>query len=93
MYLAAVAVFPGKVAVLHQSARELDLAGLDIASGAGHDAAFMTRICPSGMIFVPCRLGKSHSPDEWADAEAIAAGAAVVLQSVKTLDQSLPCKA
>jgi N-carbamoyl-L-amino-acid hydrolase len=80
-------------AVLHQSARELDLAGLDIASGAGHDAAFMTRICPSGMIFVPCRLGKSHSPDEWADAEAIAAGAAVVLQSVKTLDQSLPCKA
>jgi N-carbamoyl-L-amino-acid hydrolase len=50
----------------------------------------MSRICPSGMVLVPCRHGKSHSPEEWADGDAIAAGAAVVLQSVKTLDQSLP---
>ncbi|HTV31377.1 MAG TPA: Zn-dependent hydrolase [Xanthobacteraceae bacterium] len=79
-------------AVMEQSARELDLTTLDIASGAGHDTAFMTRVCPSGMVFVPCRQGKSHSPEEWADADAIAAGAAVVLQSVKTLDRSLPRK-
>ena len=59
---------------------------------AGHDAAFMSRICPSAMIFVPSRKGKSHSPEEWADREAIARGAAVVLQAVKTLDRSLPRK-
>ena len=59
---------------------------------ARHDAAFMSRICPSAMIFVPCRKGKSHSPEEWADREAIARGAAVVLQAVKTLDRSLPRK-
>jgi N-carbamoyl-L-amino-acid hydrolase len=76
--------------VLHENTRELGLRAIDIASGAGHDAAFMSRICPSGMVLVPCRQGKSHSPEEWADANAIAAGAAVVLQSVMTLDQSLP---
>jgi N-carbamoyl-L-amino-acid hydrolase len=63
---------------------------MDLPSGAGHDAAFMSRICPSVMVFVPCLKGKSHTPKEWADREAIAAGAAVIYQAVKTLDQSLP---
>lgn len=81
---------PALRAILHEDARKLGLSALDLASGAGHDSAFMSRICPSGMVLVPCRQGKSHSPEEWADADAIAAGAAVVLQSVKTLDQSLP---
>ena len=39
----------------------------------------MTRICPSAMVFVPCRNGKSHAPEEWADRDSIAAGAAVLL--------------
>jgi N-carbamoyl-L-amino-acid hydrolase len=72
---------------LRRAAEELGLSETDLASGAGHDAAFMSRICPSAMIFVPCRKGKSHSPEEWADREAIARGAAVVLQAVKTLDR------
>jgi beta-ureidopropionase / N-carbamoyl-L-amino-acid hydrolase len=71
---------------LHESARGLGLRAIDIASGAGHDAAFMTRICPSAMVFVPCRGGKSHAPEEWADREALAAGAAVLLQTIKSLD-------
>jgi beta-ureidopropionase / N-carbamoyl-L-amino-acid hydrolase len=86
---APVACDPGLAGALRRSADELDLRQIDIASGAGHDAAFMSRICPSGMVFVPCRKGKSHSPDEWADCDAIAAGAAVVLQTIKTLDRSL----
>ena len=73
---------------LRRGAQELGLGETDLASGAGHDAAFMSRICPSAMIFVPCRNGKSHAPEEWADQEAIARGAAVVLQAVKSLDQS-----
>jgi N-carbamoyl-L-amino-acid hydrolase len=53
----------------------------------------MSRICPAAMIFVPCRKGKSHAPEEWSDREQIAAGAAAVLQAVKALDRSLPRKA
>jgi beta-ureidopropionase / N-carbamoyl-L-amino-acid hydrolase len=81
---------PGLRATLGRSAEKLKLRAGDLASGAGHDAAFMTRICPSAMVFVPCRNGKSHTPEEWADKDAIAEGAAVILDAVKSLDQSLP---
>ena len=77
-------------AVLHRSALELGLKASDLASGAGHDCAFMSRICPAAMVFVPCRAGKSHAPEEWADLDALAAGAAVMLQAINTLDRSLP---
>jgi N-carbamoyl-L-amino-acid hydrolase len=75
---------------LRQGTRDLGLGEMDLPSGAGHDAAFMSRIAPSAMVFVPCRKGKSHAPEEWADCEAIAAGAAVIYQAVKALDRSLP---
>jgi N-carbamoyl-L-amino-acid hydrolase len=73
---------------LRQGADELGLAQTDLPSGAGHDAAFMSRIAPAAMVFVPCRAGKSHAPEEWADREAIAAGAAVIYQAVRNIDQS-----
>jgi beta-ureidopropionase / N-carbamoyl-L-amino-acid hydrolase len=41
------------------------------------------------MVFVPCRDGKSHTPQEWADRDAIAKGAAVMLRTVNALDRSL----
>ncbi len=85
-----VACDPGLRDALRQSARALGLTETDLASGAGHDAAFMSRICPSAMLFVPCRGGRSHAPEEWSGREQIAAGAAVVLQAVKALDRSLP---
>jgi N-carbamoyl-L-amino-acid hydrolase len=73
---------------LRQGARDIGLSETDLPSGAGHDAAFMSRIAPSAMVFVPCRAGKSHAPEEWADREAIAAGAAVIYQAVRAIDQS-----
>jgi N-carbamoyl-L-amino-acid hydrolase len=76
-------------ALLREAARDLGLTQTDLPSGAGHDVAFMSRICRSAMVFVPCRAGKSHAPEEWADQDAVAAGAAVILQAVKALDQSL----
>jgi N-carbamoyl-L-amino-acid hydrolase len=76
-------------AALRQGAQDLGLSEMDLPSGAGHDAAFMSRICRSAMVFVPCRKGKSHAPEEWADRDAIAAGAAVIFQAVRALDQSL----
>jgi N-carbamoyl-L-amino-acid hydrolase len=76
-------------AAMHQGARDLGLSATDLASGAGHDAGFMGRICKSAMVFVPCKGGKSHTPEEWSDREQIAAGAAVILQAVRALDKTL----
>jgi N-carbamoyl-L-amino-acid hydrolase len=84
-----VACDPELRAALSQAAGDLGLGQTDLPSGAGHDAAFMSRICRSAMVFVPCRAGKSHAPEEWAEKDEIAAGAAVILQAVKALDQSL----
>jgi N-carbamoyl-L-amino-acid hydrolase len=84
-----VACDPELRAALSQAARDLGLGQTDLPSGAGHDAAFMSRICRSAMVFVPCRAGKSHAPEEWAEKDEIAAGAAVILQAVKALDISL----
>ncbi|MDB5506162.1 MAG: allantoate amidohydrolase [Devosia sp.] len=60
-----------------------------MASGAGHDTAWMARITKAGMIFIPCRGGRSHAPEEFAETEDIALGAAVLLQAVLRLDQTL----
>ena len=60
-----------------------------MASGAGHDTAWMARIAKAAMIFVPCREGRSHSPDEWAETDDIALGAAVLLEAVTRLDREL----
>ncbi|RKE79404.1 Zn-dependent hydrolase [Rhizobium sp. AG855] len=60
-----------------------------MASGAGHDAAFMARICPAGMVFIPCAGGRSHAPEEWADNADITLGAAVLLDAILRLDDDL----
>jgi N-carbamoyl-L-amino-acid hydrolase len=60
-----------------------------MASGAGHDTAWMARITRAAMIFVPCKDGRSHSPDELATTDDIALGAAVLLDAVKALDIKL----
>lgn len=60
-----------------------------MASGAGHDAAWMARVTKAAMIFVPCEGGRSHTPEESAKPEDIALGAAVLLEAVKRLDKDL----
>lgn len=60
-----------------------------MASGAGHDTAWMARITRAAMIFVPCVGGRSHSPDELATTDDIALGAAVLLDAVRALDTKL----
>jgi N-carbamoyl-L-amino-acid hydrolase len=58
-----------------------------MVSGAGHDAAFMARLCPSAMLFVPCRDGRSHCPEEWADAADLALAAEVLANTIMELDR------
>jgi beta-ureidopropionase / N-carbamoyl-L-amino-acid hydrolase len=60
-----------------------------MASGAGHDTAWMARICRAAMVFIPCLGGRSHTPDEWAETDDIALGAAVLLEAVQRLDKAL----
>ena len=74
---------------LARSAARLGLSVLQLASGAGHDAAFVARIAPSAMLFVPCRGGKSHTPEEWAEPSALAAGASVLLETTRRIDEEM----
>ena len=48
----------------------------------------MARICPIAMIFIPCRAGVSHRPDEYTTPEAIAAGTRALAQTIAELSQS-----
>ena len=65
----------------------------DLGSPCAHDVGSRTRhglshrIAPAAMVFVPCRDGRSHTPEEWAEPEAIAAGAAVLLEAVIAFDR------
>jgi beta-ureidopropionase / N-carbamoyl-L-amino-acid hydrolase len=60
-----------------------------LPSGAGHDGVFVARIAPMGMIFVPCREGRSHAPEEWAEPTDCANGARVLAETLILLDKSL----
>lgn len=52
----------------------LNLSYQKMASGAGHDAMNMTKLCPTGLIFVPSVDGLSHHPDEYTELEDIMTG-------------------
>ena len=51
-------------------------------SGAGHDAVYMARLAPAGMIFIPCKDGTSHNEIEDAKPEHITAGCNVLLPAM-----------
>jgi N-carbamoyl-L-amino-acid hydrolase len=61
----------------------------EIVSGAGHDAAYVSRVAPAAMIFVPCRDGISHNEAEYSSKEQCAKGAQVLLQAVLSYDRAL----
>lgn len=61
----------------------------DMASGAGHDAAYTARVMPTVMIFVPCAGGISHNEAESTTREECAAGAQVLLNAVLEYDARL----
>ena len=54
-------------------------------SRAYHDSLFMARVCPTTMIFIPCRGGVSHRPDEYSSPEEIATGVLVLAKSLARL--------
>jgi N-carbamoyl-L-amino-acid hydrolase len=56
-----------------------------MVSRAYHDSLFMATICPTAMIFIPCRDGISHRPDEYSAPEQIAAGVAILAGTLARL--------
>jgi N-carbamoyl-L-amino-acid hydrolase len=54
-------------------------------SRAYHDSLFMSRIAPTAMLFIPCRGGVSHRPDEYSSPEAIAQGTLVLAETLAHL--------
>ena len=66
------------VAAIETACGDLGLKTLPMISRAYHDSLFMARIAPTGMIFIPCRGGVSHRPEEFSSPEAIARGVEVL---------------
>jgi N-carbamoyl-L-amino-acid hydrolase len=62
-----------------QVASQLGYASMLLPTLTSHDALSMHHLCPTAIIFVPCRDGISHSEKEWCDPEQVTAGARVLL--------------
>jgi beta-ureidopropionase / N-carbamoyl-L-amino-acid hydrolase len=74
------------VEAVRKAAEVSGLTVRDMVSGAGHDAAYVSRVAPTAMIFVPCRGGISHNESEFTSQEQCAHGAQVLLQAVLDYD-------
>src|SRR5467141_1251287 len=72
-------------AALAESCRQHGFRFLEMVSRAYHDSLFMSRIAPTGMLFIPCRNGYSHRPDEYAAPEDIARGVLVLAEALAKL--------
>ncbi|MBA4217996.1 MAG: Zn-dependent hydrolase [Methylibium sp.] len=70
------------IAAVQKAADALGFSSMPVVSGAGHDAVYMARLAPAGMIFIPCKDGISHNEIEDAKPEHIEAGCNVLLQAM-----------
>ena len=75
----------GVVDAVEASARSLGVGHRRMLSGAGHDAQYMAAICPTGMVFVPSRGGRSHCEEEFTDMDEVERGANVLLGACASL--------
>jgi ureidoglycolate amidohydrolase len=73
------------VAALGQACSKHGFEFLSMTSRAYHDSLFMSRIAPMAMLFIPCRNGYSHRPDEYASPEDIARGTLVLAETLAML--------
>lgn len=76
---------PAIVAALTQICKKHGFSFLPMTSRAYHDSLFISRIAPVAMLFIPCRNGYSHRPDEYASPEDIARGTLVLAETLATL--------
>ncbi|MGS0754391.1 Zn-dependent hydrolase [Roseateles sp. GG27B] len=79
------------VAAVAKAAEALGYSHMPVVSGAGHDAVYMARLAPTGMIFIPCKDGISHNEIEDAKPDDLTAGCNVLLHAM--LERALPSSA
>jgi N-carbamoyl-L-amino-acid hydrolase len=78
----AIAFHENCVDAVGRAAQKLGYSNMPAVSGAGHDAVYMAKLAPSGMIFIPCKDGISHNEIEDAKPEHITAGCNVLLHAM-----------
>ena len=76
---------PAIVAVLQKACEAHGIAHEPMISRAYHDSLFVSLVAPTAMIFIPCRNGVSHRPDEYSSPEAIARGTLILAEALRTL--------
>jgi N-carbamoyl-L-amino-acid hydrolase len=71
--------------LIRRHALEQGISCMDILSSAGHDARYLHAVCPTAMIFVPCKGGISHNEAESATPQDLADGARVLVETLVDL--------
>lgn len=72
----------GLISLIRETAARLGVPSMDIQSEAGHDAYHMTKVCPTALIFTPCKGGISHNEAEDIDLAATVPSVNVLLHAV-----------
>ena len=76
------------VSTVDRAGQELNCARLRLTSGAFHDALFLARCCPVGMVFARCRDGISHNPKEYSSPEDLEAATRVLTRTIERMTSS-----
>ena len=71
--------------LLGKNAEKAGFSYRDMVSGAGHDTQVMAEIAPAALLFVPCRGGRSHCPEEWTDYDQLQKGIEVCCETIMEL--------
>jgi N-carbamoyl-L-amino-acid hydrolase len=76
------------IKAVQSAANRLNCSSKSMISGAGHDAMYLAKVTPTGMIFVPCKDGLSHNELEYTAPEDLVDGCNVLLYTVLELANS-----
>ncbi len=79
---APVSFDPQCVESVRKGAEIMGYPSMEVVSGAGHDSVYISRIAPTGMVFIPCENGISHNEIENASQQDIEAGCNVLLHAM-----------
>ena len=85
-YSPPVAFAPQCIQAVRNAVEKLGVPAMEIVSGAGHDAVYISKVAPTSMIFIPCEDGLSHNELEHAEKEDVINGANVLLHAVLDVD-------
>lgn len=81
-YYAPIHFDDGCIDAVRKGVAEHGFTARDMVSGAGHDACYLARVAPTGMVFIPCIDGISHNEIEDATPEWVSAGGQVLLRAI-----------